>query len=295
MNRLARLLLQSNIEEGENATELPFLSIWKTKKDRITMPDGKTPYIYIVANGSMRLHTHNGIMDYLPGQYSVSAIDTPIFGQVFSDGISGEFLAVIIRFTYNDAISVLMDIDGDLVARIMKSGLSTATMDSFDKKVMKDAERLFPMLGSKEQMAFSAKMVRKELIFDVLCGSCGKQFLQSITGIQQAGEIYEINTWIKENFRESFSVEELAERGNMSISNFHQKFKSAVGMGPLQCQKRLRLTEARRKMLDENVSVTEAAIEVGYESVSQFNRDYKKMFRTPPTKDIMRLREQSKI
>ena len=89
MNRLARLLLQSNIEEGENATELPFLSIWKTKKDRITMPDGKTPYIYIVANGSMRLHTHNGIMDYLPGQYSVSAIDTPIFGQVFSDGISG--------------------------------------------------------------------------------------------------------------------------------------------------------------------------------------------------------------
>ena len=92
----------------------------------------------------MRLHTHNGIMDYLPGQYSVSAIDTPIFGQVFSDGISGEFLAVIIRFTYNDAISVLMDIDGDLVARIMKSGLSTATMDSFDKKVMKDAERLFP-------------------------------------------------------------------------------------------------------------------------------------------------------
>ena len=90
MNRLARLLLQSNIEEGENATELPFLSIWKTKKDRITMPDGKTPYIYIVANGSMRLHTHNGIMDYLPGQYSVSAIDTPIFGQVFSDGISGD-------------------------------------------------------------------------------------------------------------------------------------------------------------------------------------------------------------
>lgn len=64
----------------------------------------------------------------------------------------------------------------------------------------------------------------------------------------------------------------------MSVSLFHQKFKSAVGMGPLQCQKRLRLTEARRLMLDDNKNVTEASIEVGYESVSQFIRDYRKMF-----------------
>ena len=100
-----------------------------------------------------------------------------------------------------------------------------------------------------------------------MCGPCGSQFLQSIINIQQAGEIYNINSWIKKNFRNAFTVEELAEKRNMSVSLFHQKFKSAVGMGPLQCQKRLRLTEARRLMLDENRNVTEASFEVGYESV----------------------------
>ena len=80
----------------------------------------------------------------------------------------------------------------------------------------------------------------------------------------------------------------------MSVSLFHQKFKSAVGMGPLQCQKRLRLTEARRLMLDESRNVTEASLEVGYESVSQFIRDYRKMFGAAPKEDISRFKDQLK-
>lgn len=293
MSNLLKQIQRMDLQYGETKTELPFFSIFKTNQPKIQMPDGKTPYIYIVANGSLRLHTPSGIMDYLPGQYSVSAIDTPLFGQVINDNDAELFLAVIIHFTLDDAVSVLMEIDGNLTEKIMKSEISETTMSDFDRKVIEDIARFFPMLASAEQRAFLAKMVRKELLFDVLCGSCGKQFMQSVTGIQQAGEIYEINTWIKENFRETFSVEELAEKGNMSVSNFHQKFKKAVGMGPLQCQKRLRLTEARRKMLDENATVTEAAMDVGYESISQFNRDYKKIFRTTPTKDIQKLKGKS--
>ena len=133
-------------------------------------------------------------------------------------------------------------------------------------------------------------MGMQEVIYYLLCGSCGKQFIQSIADVGQADGIYEANSWIKENFRSSFTVEELAARRNMSVSLFHQKFKSAVGMGPLQCQKRLRLTEARRLMLDENKNVTEASLDVGYESTSQFIRDYRKMFGLPPGEDIGRLR-----
>lgn len=130
------------------------------------------------------------------------------------------------------------------------------------------------------KQSLSSEFIRKnimcEIIYYVLLGSCGKQFLQAVTNIQKLDEIYEANSWIKENFRSSFTVESLAEQQNMSVSLFHQRFKSAVGMGPLQCQKRLRLTEARRLMLDESRNVTEASLEVGYESVSQFIRDYKK-------------------
>lgn len=134
----------------------------------------------------------------------------------------------------------------------------------------------------------------QEVIYYILCGSCGKQFLQSIIHVGQADEIYQANSWIKENFRNPFTVEELAGQRNMSVSLFHQKFKSAVGMGPLQCQKRLRLTEARRLMLDENKNVTEASFEVGYESLSQFIRDYRKMFGAAPKEDILDIQKQLK-
>lgn len=139
---------------------------------------------------------------------------------------------------------------------------------------------------------FIRKNIIREIIYYVLCGSCGKQFLQTITNIQKIDEIYEANNWIKQNFRSSFTVGSLAEQQNMSVSLFHQKFKNAVGMGPLQCQKRLRLTEARRLMLDENRNVTEASLEVGYESVSQFIRDYKKIFGAAPKEDILHFKQQ---
>ena len=80
----------------------------------------------------------------------------------------------------------------------------------------------------------------------------------------------------------------------MSVSQFHQKFKNAVGMGPLQCQKRLRLTESRRLMLDEGKNATEAAFDVGYESLSQFTREYRKMFGNSPTEDILFLQKTQK-
>lgn len=158
-----------------------------------------------------------------------------------------------------------------------------------DNDVIQAVEKLLSLLTETERFAFMTKHIKREIILNVLCGSCGKQFLQSIINIQQAGEIYEVNSWIKQNYKISFTVEELAAKLNMSVSAFHQKFKNAVGMGPLRCQKRLRLTEARRLMLDENKSVTEASFDVGYESVSQFIRDYRKMFNASPKDDIQTL------
>lgn len=294
MYNLVKYVRELKLQDGVNDTPVSYLKIYRFNNSVIPMPEMATPYIYLVLDGSLRLHTPSGIMDYLAGQYSVSAIDTPVSGQVLTYGAENDFLALSMEFTLDDVISVILDIDGDLAERIINSELDAGMMADFDQKVTETAFRLTKMLNKPEQIAFMGKHLRREIIFDVLCGTCGRQFMQSVTGIQQAGEIYEINSWIKENYRGTFTVEELAERGNMSVSNFHQKFKSAVGMDPLQCQKRLRLTEARRQMLDNNVCVTEAAMDVGYESVSQFNRDYKKMFHAAPKEDIQRLKEQLK-
>ena len=292
MKRLCQMLRSFPLAEGENRTKLPFLSVDFYKTRKIDMPRTDHFYIYLVLDGSVRLYTPSGILDYLPGQYSVSKIDTPDSGYILTFSQQEDFLALSIELTLNDVISVLLDLDGDLAERIASAELDAPAMAGADLRVVSAACRLFPVMEDPIQLSFLGQQIRRELIFHILCGSCGSQFLQSVIQIQQAREIFAANRWIKENFRGSFTVEELAERRNMSVSLFHQKFKCAVGMGPLQCQKRLRLTEARRLMLDENRNVTEASLEVGYESVSQFTRDYRKMFGRKPKEDLLHLRGQ---
>lgn len=279
---------------GCTATAISYMNLYRYSQETIPMPEADTPYLYFVLDGSMRLYTPSGMMDYIAGQYSVSAIDTPKSAKVLTFSAQQDFLALSVAFTLEDVLSVMLDLDAELTTEITDGLLSEADMAEADKQVSLSFFKLVSQLKHSANLSFFSKHIKREIIYYVLCGSCGKQFLQSMIGIQQSGEIYEINSWIKQNFRDSFTVNELAEKQNMSVSLLHQKFKCAVGMGVLQCQKRLRLTEARRVMLDEGKNVTEAALEVGYESVSQFTREYKKMYGKTPKEDIQQLKKQLK-
>lgn len=120
-----------------------------------------------------------------------------------------------------------------------------------------------------------------------MSGDYGHFFFQQAEGVGKA------ITWIKENYVRSFTVEELAAANHMSVSGLHHKFKAITTMGPLQYQKRLRLQEARRLMLSGRVDATTSALEVGYESPSQFNREYRRLFGLPPHQDIKAVRKHA--
>lgn len=190
----------------------------------------------------------------------------------------------------NEIISVVLDLDDKLTEKITGAGMDEDSMLLADHQVIESVYRLFCAMKQPVPSEFLRKNRVREIIYSILCGSCGRAFLQSAANVAETEEIDKANSWIKANFRDSFSVENLAGQRNMSISQFHQKFKSLVGMGPLQCQKRLRLTEARRLMLDENRNATEASADVGYESLSQFIRDYRRMFGLAPKEDILNIR-----
>lgn len=280
--------------EGENLPKIPSVKVYRFTDERIEMPETDNPYLYIVLDGMLRLYTPSGIMDYMAGQYSVSKIDTPLSGTALAFSEQQDFLAISIEFTPSDVIQTILELNNELTERIMSEQLSEQEMALSDSNVLRSVSRLFSIMNQTVPSEFIRKNIMQELTYYVLCGSCGKQFIQSIAGIGQVEEIYQANSWIKKNFRDSFVVEELAGQQNMSVSLFHQKFKSAVGMGPLQCQKRLRLTEARRLMLDESKNVTEASAQVGYESLSQFIRDYRKMFGAAPKEDILNIQKHLK-
>lgn len=279
---------------GSAPTGIPMLTAYRFTAGKIRMPQPHNPYVYFVLDGTLRLHTPSGIMDYAPGQYSISQIDTPLSGQVLTVSEHGDFLALALEFTANEVIASVLEIDNDLIEKITNETLTEQAMSQSDHALIEAGCRLLSVKSQAHPSEFMRKNIMREMIYHILCGACGKQFLQSVANIGQADEIYAANSWIKENFRNSFTVEALAEQWNMSVSLFHQKFKNAVGMGPLQCQKRLRLTEARKLMLDEKKNVTEAAIAVEYESVSQFVRDYKKMFGAAPKADILNIRRYLK-
>ncbi len=161
-----------------------------------------------------------------------------------------------------------------------------------DDKILNSIFKLLNL--DKDENKFLFKHIKREIIFNIITGKNGREFIKQVVKLQNAGEIYKVNSWIKYNFKSNFTVEDLAAKTNMSVSGFHQKFKSAVGMGPIQCQKKLRLLEARRLMLDENKNVTDAAINVGYERISQFIRDYKKIFGLSPKEDILKIKNCAK-
>lgn len=287
--RLLEKIRTMPLEEGSNQTGITNITAYRFTAGKIHMPQTDLPYLYIVLDGVLRLYTPSGIMDYMEGQYSVSKIDTPMSGTVLSFSEQQDFLALAVSFTPYDVITEVLELDNELTERIIGGNLSEEEMSASDLEVLSSVYRIFSAMDKPLLSEFLRKNMMREVIYYTLCGTCGRQFLQSIANIEKADEIYKANSWIKENFRDSFTVGNLAEQRNMSVSLFHQKFKSAVGMGPLQCQKRLRLTEARRLMLDEKKNVTEASGEVGYESVSQFIRDYRKMFGSAPKEDVLKL------
>lgn len=293
LQALSARLRAMPLADGETKTAVSCLSVYRCTGAVFTLPDAAEPYLLYVVGGGIRLHTPSGILDYVAGQISASAIDTPFCGEVISRTERGDCLAVCLRYAPEDVISVVLSVEGDLAGRILGGRQQESLAARAEERFALRLNDLLSLLGEADLLAFLQNHLRQELLFYMLLSSGGKQFLQSVIRAGQAGgEIYEVNTWIKRNFRENFSVEDLARRSHMSVSAFHQKFKNAVGMGPLQCQKRLRLTEARRLMLNENAAVTDAAVDVGYESVSQFIRDYKKMFGSSPKDDVLSLRRR---
>lgn len=279
------------VSEGKNTTDIPYLNIYRYHQENIILPDSLNLFILLVVNGSMRLHLSTGIKDYLPGQCLISSIDSPINGHAISACKDSPFLALSLDFSVEEVVSVLLDIESDLLDRLFEGETLSNDYSKSALEFQAIIMRLLDKSMQKDKLVFMAKHLKREIIFDLITSCNRKEFMQCFINFQQVGEIYNINSWIKQNYKKPFTVDKLAEQSNMSLSSFHQKFKTAIGMGPLQCQKKLRLLEGRRLMLNKSLSVTETAFEVGYESVSQFIRDYHRMFGQSPQKDVQAIKE----
>jgi len=146
--------------------------------------------------------------------------------------------------------------------------------------------RLVDLLGEPRDIPILAPIIQKEIVYRLLIGDQGARLRQIASAGSQSRQIARAIDWLKGNYTEPLRIDDLARRVNMSTSTFHHHFRALTAMSPLQYQKRLRLNEARRLMLVQPLDATTAAFQVGYESTSQFNREYSRLYGAPPLRDI---------
>lgn len=152
--------------------------------------------------------------------------------------------------------------------------------------------RLIDLLESEQDIPILAPVIQREIIYRLLVGDQGVRLRQIAAVGSQSQQIAQAIEWLKGNFTEHLRIEELAAKANMSTSTFHHHFRSMTALSPLQYLKQLRLQEARNLMLTERLDAATAAFQVGYESPSQFSREYSRLFGAPPLRDISTLRQQ---
>lgn len=150
--------------------------------------------------------------------------------------------------------------------------------------------RLMDLLDTPQHVPFLSGLIQREIIYHILQGAEGAQLRAIATIGEQSHRIAKAIAWLKSNYEKPLRAEDLARMARMGASTFHHHFRVMTAMSPMQYQKQLRLQAARTRMLSDDLDASSAAIEVGYESVSQFNREYRRLFGKPPMRDIRALR-----
>ena len=163
------------------------------------------------------------------------------------------------------------------------------------RQLLSACTRLMDLLDTPLDIPFLSDQIQREIIYRVLRTSEGQRLRAIATSGDQSQRTAKAIAWIRENYAEPLNVEDLAHTAGMGVSTLHAHFRALTSMSPLQYQKQLRLQAARGRMLIDGLDAASAAFEVGYESASQFNREYSRLFGQPPIRDVRKLRAPSAL
>lgn len=239
----------------------------------------------IVAQGGKRLALGDQVHDYGPGQYLIASADLPVTGHVVDTSLPTLGLGM----TLDPAELADLLLDADLPRRPAGTGL-IAVSDAPDE-LLDAVVRLLRLLDRPEDRKILAPLIRREILWRLLTGDDGAAVRQIAKS--ESTHIRRAIRWIRENYGEPLRIEELARLAGLSTSAFHRNFRAATSMSPIQFQKQIRLQEARLLLADRTHDVTTTAHRVGYVSPSQFSREYRRQFGSPPSVDAAQLRDRS--
>jgi AraC-like DNA-binding protein len=255
----------------------------------------------LISQGSKQLRLGDQTVTYGPGEYLVTSIDLPVIGRFTEATQEAPALGVGMDITASAIAELLLSTGGDPAAdggtgaraagrvggRAGATGPAAPALATSraPAELMDAVGRLLRLLDRPRDLPVLAPMVRREILWLLITGPQGDTVRQLGLADSKLTHVNRVVQWIHANPAEPMRVEDLARRAGLSVSAFHRTFKAVTGSSPLQFQKQLRLVLARQLLVAEDISVTQAAFTVGYESAAQFNREYRRLFGAPPGRD----------
>jgi AraC-like DNA-binding protein len=247
------------------------------------------PALCIVVQGAKSAVFGGKRIDYKAGEALMISIDMPALGTVAGASPSEPYLGLIIELDLAIMREVVERIEAQPYAR--QDNVRGFYLTELDGPLMECALRLMRLHETPNGIPVLYGSIMRELCYWLLTGPHGAEIMNMVVGRSHSPDIVHAIHWLRNRFMEQLRISELASIAHMSISAFHRKFKQITLLTPLQYQKQLRLLEARRMMAFNESNVETAAFKVGYESPSQFSREYARMFGVPPKRDIVSIHE----
>lgn len=285
VERMARTIRQ----DGE-VQPLPGVHFFRLSATRGLVHGINRPAFCVIAQGSKELFLGDRHYRYDPYHYLLVTVDLPGVSRVLEASPTRPYLSLRLDLSPALVGSVMAESGYAIPSRAARVGAADVSL--LDGELLDAVVRLVRLTDAPAvEVQAIMPLIMREIVYRLLAGDQGAR-LRHLAGV--GGSISHIARaieCIRRNFDQPLRIEQLARESGMSVSGFHHYFKAVTGMTPLQFQKQLRLQEARRLMIGENLPAIDAAYRVGYQDASHFNREYKRLFGAPPLRDVQRLRD----
>ena len=272
------------------ATGIPGLTLYRRTSPTAPCSMTYEPSVTVIAQGRKRVELGQKIFIYDASRFLLTSVDLPVVSRVIEASEKVPCLALSLRLEMPVVRELLSreEIRAEALSDSPGMGTGETTVE-----FLSACCRLVDLLNTPEDIPFLSGLIQREIIYRVLRSAEGARLRTIATLGEQSHRTARAIAWIRANYAKPLRVEDLAELAGMGVSTLHHHFRVLTAMSPLQYQKQVRLQAARGRMLVDGLDAASAAFEVGYESASQFNREYSRFFGQPPMRDIRALRSPS--
>jgi AraC-like DNA-binding protein len=264
--------------------DIPGLSLYRVVEPAGPFSTVYEPSLSLIIKGSKRVSAGDEILVYNESSFFLTAIGLPMTGQICDASAAEPYVAASLRLNLEALRRLIADHDlhpTNMSDRERGVVVGAATPELFDAFL-----RLILLAKSPKDIPFLANHIQNEILYRLLTGEQGARLRRFALAGTNSNRVAKAVAWLKENYTRPLRVDELADMANMGVSTLHHHFRAMTAMSPLQFQKHLRLHHARELMLSGSLDAATAALRVGYESPTQFSREYRRLFGHPPLRDV---------